>query len=133
MIGVAKDVKQISVDQPVGAEAYVFVDQLTTDSPTTWLAFSPTTMHVVVRTTLPLETVSLRHQMKSTSCDSGGPGLRGEKTRGTVRHSDSVTSNPGCGAGRHFLQDGGAFVLVSCLRRVTCLEPQRASRKAPPP
>jgi len=56
VIGVAKDVKQTSVDQPVGAEAYVSVDQLATDSPTTWLAVSPTTMHVVVRTRLPLET-----------------------------------------------------------------------------
>jgi putative ABC transport system permease protein len=58
VVGVAKDVKQMSVDQPVGAEAYVLVDQLATDSPTTWLAFSPTTMHVVVRTTLPLETLA---------------------------------------------------------------------------
>ena len=58
VIGVAKNVKQASVDQPVGAEAYVLVDQLATDSPTTWIAFSPTTMHVVVRTTLPLETLA---------------------------------------------------------------------------
>ena len=58
VIGVAKDVKQTSIDEPVRAEAYVFVDQLATDSPTTWLAFSPTTMHVVVRTTLPLETLA---------------------------------------------------------------------------
>jgi predicted permease len=57
VIGVAKDVKQTSIDGPVRAEAYVFVDQLATDSPTTWLALSPTTMHVVVRTTLPLETL----------------------------------------------------------------------------
>jgi predicted permease len=56
VIGVAKDVKQGGVDQPVGAEAYLLVDQLATDSPTTWVAFSPTTMHVVVRTTLPLAT-----------------------------------------------------------------------------
>jgi putative ABC transport system permease protein len=54
VIGVAKDVKQTGVDQPVGAEAYLLVDQLATDSPTTWVAFSPTTMHVVMRTTLPL-------------------------------------------------------------------------------
>lgn len=58
VIGVAKDVKQMGVDQPVGAEAYVFVDQLATDSPTTWLAISPTTMHVVVRTTLPPQTLA---------------------------------------------------------------------------
>ena len=46
------------VDQPVGAEAYFLVDQLATDSPTTWVAFTPTTMHVVVRTTLPLATLA---------------------------------------------------------------------------
>jgi predicted permease len=54
VIGVAKDVKQSSVDRPVGAEAYLLIDQLATDSPTTWVAISPTTMHVVVRTSLPL-------------------------------------------------------------------------------
>jgi putative ABC transport system permease protein len=58
VIGVAKDVKQSGVDQPVGAEAYLLVDQLATDSPTTWVAISPTTMHVVVRTTLPLATLA---------------------------------------------------------------------------
>jgi predicted permease len=57
VIGVAKDVKQSGVDQPVGAEAYVLIDQLTT-SPTSWVAISPTTMHVVVRTTLPLATLA---------------------------------------------------------------------------
>jgi predicted permease len=54
VIGVAKDAKQGGVDQPVGSEVYLLVDQLATDSPTTWVAFSPTMMHVVVRTTLPL-------------------------------------------------------------------------------
>jgi predicted permease len=54
VIGVAKDVKQSGVDQPVGAEAYLLVDQLATASPTAWVAISPTTMHVVVRTTLPM-------------------------------------------------------------------------------
>ena len=54
VIGVARDVKQTGVDQPVRPEAYVLVDQIATDSPTTWLAISPTTMNVVMRTTLPL-------------------------------------------------------------------------------
>jgi predicted permease len=58
VIGVANDVKQTGVDQPVGPEAYLLVDQLATDSPTTWVAISPTMMHVVVRTTLPLATLS---------------------------------------------------------------------------
>ena len=58
VIGVAKDVKQTGVDQPVGAEAYVFVDQLATDSPTSFVTISPTTMRVVMRTTLPLPTLA---------------------------------------------------------------------------
>jgi predicted permease len=58
VIGVARDVKQSGVDQPAGTETYLLVDQLATDSPTTWVAFSPTTMHVVVRTTLPLATLA---------------------------------------------------------------------------
>jgi putative ABC transport system permease protein len=56
VIGVAKDVKQTGVEQPVGAEAYVLIDQVASDSPTSFLAISPTTMHVVVRTTLALAT-----------------------------------------------------------------------------
>ena len=58
VIGVAEDVAQANVDQRGGPEAYVLIDQLATDSPTTWLAFSPATLHVVVRTTLPLTTLA---------------------------------------------------------------------------
>jgi predicted permease len=58
VIGVAKDVRQMSIDHAFGAEAYVSVDQLATNSPTTWLAVSPTTMHVVLRTTLPMKTLA---------------------------------------------------------------------------
>jgi predicted permease len=52
VIGVTKNVTQAALDQPVGPEAYLLIDQLATDSPTTWVAISPTTMHVVFRTTL---------------------------------------------------------------------------------
>ena len=58
VIGVAKNVKEGGVDQPSGTEAYILLDQVATDSPTTWLAFSPTTMNVVVKTTLPLTSVA---------------------------------------------------------------------------
>ncbi len=58
VIGVAKDVKQGGVDQPPGTQAYLLVDQLATDSPTTWVAISPTTMYIVVRTTLPATTLA---------------------------------------------------------------------------
>jgi predicted permease len=76
VIGVARDVKQTSVDQPVGAEAYVLVDQLATDSPTTWLAFSPTMMHVVVRTTLPVETLASTIARVVRQVDPGVPVAR---------------------------------------------------------
>ncbi len=58
MIGVAKDVKQGGVDQPPGTQVYLFVDQIATDSPTTWVAISPTTMQLAVRTTLPATTLA---------------------------------------------------------------------------
>jgi predicted permease len=58
VIGVAKDVKLGGVDQPPGTQVYLLVDQLATDSPTTWVAISPTTMHMVVRTTLPATAVT---------------------------------------------------------------------------
>jgi len=53
VIGVAKDVKQGGVDQPPGTQVYLFVDQIATDSPTTWVAIPPTIMQIVVRTILP--------------------------------------------------------------------------------
>jgi predicted permease len=58
VIGVAKDVKQTGVDQSVGAEAYVLVDQITTNTATSFLSISPTTVHVVIRTSLPLATLA---------------------------------------------------------------------------
>jgi putative ABC transport system permease protein len=58
VIGVAKDVKLSGVDQPAGTAVYLLVDQLATDSPTTWVAIPPTTMHVAMRTTLPPETLT---------------------------------------------------------------------------
>jgi predicted permease len=58
VIGVAKDVKQTGVDQPVRAEAYALVDQLATATLTSFLSVSPATMHVVVRTALPLSTLA---------------------------------------------------------------------------
>jgi predicted permease len=54
VIGVVRDVKQTSVDQPVRAETYVLVDQIASDPPPSGIASSPTTMHVMVRTTLAL-------------------------------------------------------------------------------
>jgi putative ABC transport system permease protein len=58
VIGVARDVMQTGVDRPVRPEVYALVDQVATDSLTSFLSISPTTMHVVVRTTLPLATLA---------------------------------------------------------------------------
>jgi putative ABC transport system permease protein len=58
VVGVAKDVKLSGVDQPAGTQVYLLVDQLATDSPRTWVAISPTSMQMVVRTTLPPASVS---------------------------------------------------------------------------
>ena len=56
VIGVAKDVKQGGVDQKTGTEFYFFVDQ--TSRVPSALAIAPGTMNVVLRTTLPLESLS---------------------------------------------------------------------------
>jgi predicted lysophospholipase L1 biosynthesis ABC-type transport system permease subunit len=58
VIGVVKDVTQWSVDEPVDPEVYVLVDQIAADGPAVWVAYSPATIHVVARTTLPIATVA---------------------------------------------------------------------------
>jgi predicted permease len=58
VVGVAKNVKQASLDHHAEPEAYILVDQFVTDSPATWVGFSPATMNVVVRTTLPPSTMA---------------------------------------------------------------------------
>jgi predicted lysophospholipase L1 biosynthesis ABC-type transport system permease subunit len=54
VVGVAGDVKQTGVDQPVRPEVYVLVDQLATPTLSSFLSVTPPTMHVVVRSTLSL-------------------------------------------------------------------------------
>jgi len=56
VVGVAKDVKQGGVDQKTGTEFYFFVEQTANLSPP--LAVAPGAMNVVLRTTLPLATLS---------------------------------------------------------------------------
>jgi predicted permease len=53
VIGVSKDVKQAGVDQRVGPEAYVLVDQVASATLTSSLSISPLTMHFLLRTTVP--------------------------------------------------------------------------------
>jgi predicted permease len=61
VIGVAKDVKQGGVDQKTGTELYTLIDQLAVAAPP--INFAPTTLHLVLRTTLPA--ASLRTQLEA--------------------------------------------------------------------
>jgi predicted permease len=61
VIGVAKDVKQGGVDKKTGTEIYLLIDQLAMLKPP--LNFVPTTLHIVLRTTLP--PASLRTTLES--------------------------------------------------------------------
>jgi predicted permease len=61
VIGVAKDVKQGGVDKKTGTEMYFFVDQAAAQPPP--FGNAPTTMNIVMRTTLPPAT--LRTQIES--------------------------------------------------------------------
>lgn len=58
VVGVATDVKQGGMGQSVGPEVYLLVDQLATNAPTTWVAISPLSMHVLVRTAVPVATLA---------------------------------------------------------------------------
>ena len=51
VIGVARDVKQGGVDKKTGTEIYLLIDQIATLKPP--LNFVPTTLNIVLRTTLP--------------------------------------------------------------------------------
>jgi predicted permease len=51
VIGVAKDVKQGGVDKKTGTELYTLIDQQAMSKPP--INFVPTTLHMVLRTTLP--------------------------------------------------------------------------------
>jgi predicted permease len=61
VIGVAKDVKQGGVDKKTGTELYTLIDQAALAKPP--INFVPTTLHLVLRTTLPPAT--LRTQIES--------------------------------------------------------------------
>jgi putative ABC transport system permease protein len=76
VIGVVKDVKQIGVDDQVRAEAYMLVDQVATDKPVNFLGFTPTTMNVVTRTTLPLATLAPAITQIVREIDPGVPVAR---------------------------------------------------------
>jgi predicted permease len=76
VIGVAKDVKQTGIDKPVRPEVYALVDQIKSDTLTSFLSISPTTMHVVLRTTLPLESLAPTIQQAVRDVDPAVPVAR---------------------------------------------------------
>ena len=60
VIGVAKDVKEAGVDRDAGAELYLFVDQPgpPDDGTERWVTNAPPTMHIVLRTNLPVSVLA---------------------------------------------------------------------------
>ena len=76
VIGVARDVKQTGIDQPVRPEVYALVDQIRSNTPTSFLSVSPTTMHVVIRTSLPLESLASTIQQVVRDVDPAVPVAR---------------------------------------------------------
>jgi predicted permease len=60
VVGVAKDVKEAGVDRNAGAELYLFVDQPgpPIDGTTRWVTNAPPTMHMVLRTSLPVSALA---------------------------------------------------------------------------
>jgi len=60
VIGVAKDVRDAGIDRDAGGELYLFVDQPgpPIDATTAWTLTAPSTMHVVLRTSVPAASLS---------------------------------------------------------------------------
>jgi putative ABC transport system permease protein len=80
VIGVAKDVKEAGVDRAAGAELYLFVDQPgpPIDGTERWVATAPPTMHIVLRTNLPVSTLAPTLEQAVRAVDPSVPivGLR---------------------------------------------------------
>jgi predicted permease len=75
VVGVVKDVKQTAIDEPVNGEAYVLVDQAS-DTLTSFLSLSPTMIHVVARTTVPLSTLAPSAEQVVRGIDASVPVTR---------------------------------------------------------
>jgi putative ABC transport system permease protein len=60
VVGVAKDVKEAGVDREAGGELYLFVDQPgpPIDGTERWVTTAPPTMHMVLRTNLPVSALA---------------------------------------------------------------------------
>ena len=79
VIGVAKDVKEGGVDRDAGTELYLFIDQpgpSDGSADSEWVATAPPTMHIVVRTGLPLSTLSSTFERAVREADPAVPIVR---------------------------------------------------------
>jgi putative ABC transport system permease protein len=81
VIGVAKDVKEAGVDRDAGAELYLFVDQPGPPIDNTtrpWVTTAPPTMHIVLRTSLPVSALAQALERAVRAVDPSVPivGLR---------------------------------------------------------
>src|SRR5690606_19333888 len=74
VIGVAKDVKQGGVDKKTGTELYTLIEQTAAAAPP--INFAPTTVHVVLRTTLPAATLRTTLESVVREADPSVPIVR---------------------------------------------------------
>jgi putative ABC transport system permease protein len=74
VVGVAKDVKQGGVDQKTGTEFYFLVDQVINGPPR--IANAPSTMNIVLRTTLPPATLRQTIEQSVREADPSVPVVR---------------------------------------------------------
>ena len=87
VVGVARNVKQTGVTQPVRPEAYALVDQVAVPTLTSFLSISPTTMNVVVKTALPLAALGPMLDQVVRSVDRAVPVARLRDMNGVFAES----------------------------------------------
>jgi predicted permease len=85
VIGVAKDVKQGGVDQRTGTELYALIDQIAIAKPP--MNFAPTTLNIVLRTTLPPATLRTNIEGIVREADPSVPIVRLRDMNGVFEES----------------------------------------------
>lgn len=85
VIGVARDVKQGGVDKRTGTELYALIDQIAIAKPP--INFAPTTMNIVLRTTLPPATLRTNIEGIVREADPSVPIVRLRDMHGVFEES----------------------------------------------
>ncbi len=85
VIGVAKDVKQGGVDKRTGTELYALIDQIAIAKPP--INFAPTTLNIVLRTTLPPATLRTNIEGIVREADPSVPIVRLRDMNGVFEES----------------------------------------------